>query len=90
MNLPNLIPGEALIYERVDGVVYARYRDPPYNEMYERWIIGGDSEGINRAEGNLFSYSEWNDMMRLALTNPVLKKQMQKLLNLYYIVKDNK
>lgn len=87
--MPDLIPGQALIYERANGVVYARYRDPPYNK-YDRWIIGGDPEAVSRAEGNLFSYSEWNDMMRLALTNPILKKQMQKLLDLYYIVKDNK
>ena len=36
-----LIPGEALIYERANGIVYARYRDPPHNTK-PRWIIGGD------------------------------------------------
>jgi len=30
---PELIPNQALIYESVYGVVYARYRDPPYNEI---------------------------------------------------------
>ena len=90
MNAPDLIPGQPLIYERVDGVVYARYRDPPYNEMYERWIIGGDSEAINRTKGNLFSYSEWQDMMRIAETNTTLKSQMKKLLHIYYILKDEK
>lgn len=90
MNAPDLIPGQALIYERVDGVVYARYRDPPYNELYERWIIGGDPDSVNRASGNLFSWSEWQDMMRIAETNTTLKTQMKKLLEIYYIVKDNK
>ena len=89
MNAPDLIPGQALIYERANGVVYARYRDPPYNEMYDRWIIGGDSDAVNRATGNLFSYSEWQDMMRLAETNHTLKTQMKKLLDIYYIVKEN-
>jgi hypothetical protein len=84
-----LIPDAALIYERANGVVYARYRDAPHNSI-PRWIIGGDPEAVSRAEGNLFSYSEWNDMMRLALKNPTLKKQMQKLLNIYYIVRDSK
>jgi hypothetical protein len=42
----SLIPGAALIYERVDGVVYARYRDAPYNQI-PRWIIGGDLRSIN-------------------------------------------
>jgi len=81
-----LLPGEALIYERVDCVVYARYRDKP---DIPRWIIGGHSAAINRAQGNLFSYSDWQDMMRVAEHNETLKKQMQKLLDIYYIVKDN-
>lgn len=82
-----MIPGEALIYERVDGVVYARYRDPPHNQM-ERWIIGGDPAAVNRAQGNLFSYSDWQDMMRIAETNTTLNTQMKKLLDIYYIVRD--
>jgi hypothetical protein len=85
--MTKLIPGEALIYERSNGIVYARYRDPPYNTT-PRWIVGGDPENISRAQGNLFSYSEWEDMMRLAEKNYTLKKQMQKLLDIYYIVKD--
>jgi lysyl-tRNA synthetase class I len=88
--VPNLIPGQALIYERANGVVYARYRDPPYNEMYERWVIGGDPEAVSKATGNLFSYSEWQDMMRVADNNHTLRTQMKKLLDIYYIVKDEK
>lgn len=41
----NVIPGEALIYERANGIVYARYRDPPHNTK-PRWIIGGAPEGF--------------------------------------------
>lgn len=41
-----LIPGQSLIYERVDGVVYARYRDPPHNTI-PRWIVGGDPDALN-------------------------------------------
>ena len=88
--MPDLIPGQALIYERANGVVYARYRDPPYNEMYERWVIGGDPEAVSKATGNLFSYSEWQDMMRVADNNHTLRTQMKKLLDIYYIVKDEK
>lgn len=86
--LGNLKPGEALIYERSDGVVYARYRDPPFNKL-DRWIVGGESSAVNRAQGCLFSYSEWEDMMRIAEKNYTLKTQMQKLLDIYYIVKDD-
>ena len=57
--MSELIPGQALIYERVDSVVYARYRDAPHNKI-PRWIIGGDAEGVERAkakeQGDLFTY----------------------------------
>ena len=84
-----LVPGAALIYERADGVTYARYRDPPHN-IQPRWIIGGDPEGVSRAQGNLFSYNEWQEMMELAENYPTLKSQMQKLVTTYYMVKENK
>ena len=87
--LGNLKPNEALIYESVDGVVYARYRDPPYNTI-PRWIIGGDSDAVNRANGFLFGYSDWKDMMQIAQTNHTLNAQMKKLLDIYYIVRNNK
>lgn len=87
-NKTGLIPGQALIYENANGVVYARYRDPPYNKL-PRWIIGGEPKAVNKAQGCLFSYSEWQDMMRIAEDNHTLKIQMQKLLDIYYIVKDD-
>ena len=84
-----LIPGEALIYERADDVLYARYRDPPHNRI-PRWIVGGDADGVSRAQGNLFSYSQWQEMMDLAKEYPTLKKQLQAAVTTYYIVKDSK
>ena len=87
--MSKLIPGQTLIYERADGVTYARYRDPPHNKI-PRWIVGGEPEGVSKAQGNLFSYSEWQEMMELAKKYPTLKSQMQKLVTTYYIVKDTK
>ena len=85
----NLIPSEALIYERVDGVVYARYRDPPFNKL-DRWIVGGDPAGVARAQGDLLNYSEWQDLCRLSEEYPTIKKLLDQLVTTYYIVKDNK
>ena len=45
-----LIPGEALIYERANGVLYARYRDPPHN-MIERWVVGGEPKAVAKTIG---------------------------------------
>lgn len=82
-----LLPGEALIYERSNGVVYARYRDKP---EIERWIIGGDPGAVARAQGRLLDYSEWQDLCDMAATNPTLKKYMDKLITTYYLIKDTK
>ena len=85
----DLVPGAALIYERSDGVVYARYRDPPHNTV-PRWIIGGDPAAVARAQGDLLNYSDWQDMCRLAEEYPTLKKQLDQLVITYYMVKDSK
>ena len=82
-----LLPGEALIYERSDGVVYAHYRDKP---EIPRWIIGGDPGAVARAQGKLLDYGEWQNMCQLATQNTTLKKLMDKLVTTYYMVKDNK
>ena len=83
--MSKLIPGEQLIYERADGVVYARYRDKP---EIERWLVGGDPAGVARAQGKLLDYGEWQNLCELAQTNETLKKQLKNLVNTYYMVKD--
>lgn len=83
----SLIPGEALIYERDDrGNIYARYRDPPHNKL-PRWKIGGAVDMHNQP---IISYTEWQEILDLAGRNSTIKLQLEKLLNLYYIVKDSK
>jgi hypothetical protein len=81
-----LIPDQALIYERVDGVVYARYRDLP---QYERWIVGGDPAGIARAQGDMLNYGEWQELCELAEEYPTIKKLLDQLVTTYYTVKDS-
>ena len=75
-----LIPGKALIYERANGVVYARYAEDP---ELPRWIIGGDPGAVARAQGKLLDYSEWQDLCDVASENETLKKLMDKLVTTY-------
>jgi hypothetical protein len=84
-----LLPGEALIYERSDGVVYAHYRDPPHNTI-PRWVIGGDPAGMARAQGDLLNYAEWQELCKLSLEYPTLEKLLDKLVTMYYTVKEHK
>lgn len=83
-----LIPGKALVYERANGVVYARYKDPPFNTK-PRWIVGGDPISVGQAQGELLAYSEWISLCETALHNPVLKKQLDKTVNLYFLLKES-
>jgi len=85
--LGTLKPNEALIYERVDGVVYAHYRDDP---SVPRWIIGGDPGAISRAQGKLLHYGDWQELCDLCEENETLKKQMDKLVTIYWLIKDSK
>ena len=84
-----LIPGQALIYERANGVVYARYRDPPYNKQ-PRWIIGGDPCVVAVSQGDLISYSEWQELCKLSQDYPTLKKLLDKIVVTYYTIKDQR
>jgi len=85
----SLVPGEALIYERANGVVYARYRDVPHNKI-PRWIVGGDPGSVAREQGDLLNYGEWQELCQLAEEYPTLKKLLDKLIVTYYTVKDSK
>ena len=82
-----MIPGEALIYTRTEGVVYAQYRDPPHNSI-PRWIIGGDPGALSKAQGDLLNYKEWQDLCSLSKSNLTLEKLMNNLVNTYYMIKE--
>ena len=82
-----LIPNQPLIYERANGVVYARYRDPPHN-MIERWVVGGDPKGVAEAMG-IIDYDEWKDIMLMAEKNITLSKLIEKLRQTYYLIKES-
>jgi hypothetical protein len=87
--MSNLISGQTLIYERANGVVYARYRDAPYNTE-PRWIVGGDPAAVAQAQGDLLSYTEWQDLCELAVKNTTLKKLLDKVVVTYYTIKETK
>lgn len=81
------IPNQALIYERANGVVFARYRDPPYN-MIERWVVGGEPKAVAEAMG-IIDYDEWKDIMMMAEKNITLSKLIEKLRQTYYLIKES-
>jgi len=85
--MTKLIPNEPLIYERADGVVYARYSQRP---EIPRWIIGGDPGSVYAVQNDMLNYIEWQRLCELAQENASLKKQLDNLIQTYYIIKDGK
>lgn len=83
----DLLPNEPLIYERSDGVVYARYRDKP---EIPRWIIGGEPGSVSRAQGTLVSYGEWQHICELSNEYPTLKVLLDKVIVTYYLIREQK
>ena len=76
-----LIPGEALIYESTNGVIYARYRDPPHNNI-PRWEVGRTSTCA------LLSYKDFLHMQELARSNTGFSNAWETMLVQYYLIKD--
>jgi hypothetical protein len=76
----SLIPGAVLIYERSNGVVYARYRDPPHNAI-PRWEIGRTSNMT------VLNNTELRQMIELAQTNAAFGELFESMLTMYYLLK---
>jgi len=85
--LGNLIHDQPLIYERANGVVFARYRDKP---EIPRWIIGGEPGAVAQANGQFISASDFQDICKLSLTNVAIKEILDQLIVVYTLVKENK
>jgi len=78
--MTKLIPGEKLIYERVDDIVYARYANRP---EIDRWVIGGNPQK------NLFEdFNQWRDIIDASKNCPTLKKALDKVETIWYTIKD--
>ncbi len=64
-NMGSLKPGATLIYERANGVIYARE-----SGTSERSVVGYDVTGSPER----MHLSEWNDILTAAESNPTLQE----------------
>ena len=87
----NLKPGASYVYERVDGMVYAREvgADPS-----TRQVIGW-AENLDRGEkiekdwhSKLMEDKLWGDIRRAAKTDPTLQEALERVKVTYYLTKD--
>ena len=77
----NLKPGANYVYEKADGVTYAREFNAPAEE---RFPIGWDYKpGITSAQKELAEHNEWIKIRLEAKKNPALLKAVEQVQMLY-------
>jgi hypothetical protein len=84
-----LKPGVTYIYERADGIVYAREMGA---DPQTRFVVGYESakdydlvnQGINKYKEDTL----WQEIRRAAETKPALQEALQRVKVLYELIKD--
>ena len=77
----SLTPGVKYIYEKADGITYAREFGAPPNERFE---IGRDYQRFLKDELRL-----WEEIVRAGRTNQALQQALDRVKILYHLSKDN-
>ena len=76
-----LKPGATYIYEKADGITYAREFGAPHNTRFE---IGRDYSRFIKDELQL-----WEEIVRAGRNNPSLHEALERAKVIYYISKDD-
>ena len=76
-----LTPGAKYIYEKANGITYAREFGAPHNDRFE---IGRDYERFLKDELQL-----WEEIVREGRTNPALQDALDRAKIVYHLSKDH-
>ena len=76
-----LTPGTTYIYEKADGITYAREFGAPHNDRFE---IGRDYQRFLKDELRL-----WEDIVREGRTNEALQDALDRVKLVYHLSKDH-
>ena len=77
----SLKPGAKYIYEKADGITYAREFGSPHNDRFE---IGRDYERFLKDELRL-----WEDIVQEGRTNQTLQDALDRVKLVYHLSKDH-
>lgn len=77
----SLKPDTKYIYEKANGITYAREFNAPHGERFE---IGRDFEMILKDEIRL-----WEEIVRAGRTNQALQEALDRVKLLYHLSKDH-
>ena len=77
----SLTPGAKYIYEKADGITYAREFGAPHSDRFE---IGRDYERFLKDELQL-----WEEIVREGRTNQALQDALDRVKIVYHLSKDH-
>jgi hypothetical protein len=83
----SLKPGATYIYERSDGIVYAReFGADPKDRFVVGYESGADYDPFKLSRDNEL----WNEIRRAAQSNPALQEALDRVKVLYELSKDER
>lgn len=84
----SLKPGATYVYERADGVTYAReFGSDPSTRKAIGWDYNYKS--LSPGQIDLENHKLWNEIRQAALTNPALQKAVDNVIMLYRLSKND-
>ena len=81
-----LKPGATYIYERADGIIYAREMGATPGTRFE---IGYESTDAYDLHSNIRENQLWNNIRLAAQTNPALQEALEQVKTLYELVREH-
>jgi hypothetical protein len=87
----SLKPGATYVYEKVDGVTYARETGAaPDTRQAVGWDYDPRTSDDRPLHDHLMEDKLWGDIRREAKTNPALQAAMERVKILYYLSKQER
>jgi hypothetical protein len=86
VEMGTLKPGATYIYERAEGIVYAREEGA---NPSERFVIGYESADAYDVHSNIRENQLWNNIRLAAQTNPALQEALDRAMVIYELSKNN-
>lgn len=84
----SLKPGATYIYERVDGIVYAREMGKTERKEVG-WNYDSRTSDGRPLRDHILEDKMWGEMRQMAKTNPALQKALDRAILIYKTIKED-
>ena len=87
----SLKPGATYIYEKADGVTYAReFGADPSTRQEIGWDYDSRTNDGRPLHDHIMDSKMWGEIRRMAKTNPTLQDAIDRVIMLYHLINEDK